>query len=476
MRVFSRKLRFSGQPAFQTKQSCASTGPVSYNESLAITDEFAGTFRLVRRLTCSGNHPGLSSKVRRAVTRLRSHVVRLTILSVCGWVSVCFVSDLSAQSNLSRGKQQAAAIEMLVTQMDTNKNGYIDPTEMKGLAKKYAERGGLNVKRSHQISKVVEVVRNKGKQPKEKAKSDTERKVPDFSSEPIERLGVPDFSPTGEERMTVAMMKRKFSPSVMSQVERTMTRNDKDKSGVLDAKEIARSRWSNPTWQESDTNKDGKLSRLELAYRYQGREEEAKKKKSTSTSASRGRTTSKTSTSSRGRLASTRNDRSSRLGRTSSTSKPSSSSSKNRRGFNSGSDAYKRYSEGLMRSYDKDKDGKLSKKELEEMRRPPKDADKNRDGFVDQSELLASVEQRSGVKSSERSKSTSKPTRGEKLRRPSSKSYNEADSIFGGKDINHDRQLQMWEFSDEWDDDVVEEFEEKDLNGDGVITEAEWKG
>ena len=167
--------------------------------------------------------------------------------------------------NRGRIRGAAAVTEMLVRQLDTNKNGYIDPSEMKGTAKKYAERGGLDMRRSQKISKVVEVVRSRGKKPKEKKKTTTERKVPGFSVEPPERLGVPDFSPSGEERMTLDMMKRKFSSSVMSQVERTMSRNDKNKTGILEPEEIARSRWSNPTWQESDTNKDKKLSRLELA-------------------------------------------------------------------------------------------------------------------------------------------------------------------------------------------------------------------
>ena len=208
---------------------------------------------------------------------MTTQTIRCLILTTA-CLSISLVTDtLQAQRNSARKSKQAAAIELAIRQMDNNKNGYIDPQEMKGVARTYSERSGLDLKRSQQISKVVTAVRNKGRKPKDKGDK-TDRKVPGFAIDPPERLGVPDFSPSGEERMTVDMMKRKFTASVMSQVERTMTRNDKNKSGLLETDEIAKSRWSNPTWQESDTNKDNKLSRLELAYRYQKREEDAKSK------------------------------------------------------------------------------------------------------------------------------------------------------------------------------------------------------
>ena len=56
-----------------------------------------------------------------------------------------------------------------------------------------------------------------------------------------------------------------------------------------------------------------------------------------------------------------------------------------------GQDAYERYAEGLLKTYDKNKDGYLNKSEIEEMRRPPKNADKNRDGRVSREELIESL-------------------------------------------------------------------------------------
>ena len=119
---------------------------------------------------------------------------------------------------------------------------------------------------------------------------------------------------------------------------------------------------------------------------------------------------------------------------------------------------------------------------MSEMRRPVKDADTNKDGFVDQNELVASVTKRSGgggespPQTASKSNSSSRSKALDSKRRKKQKSYNSADTIFGGKDTNNDGQLQMVEFSDEWDEGKVEEFKEKDRNGDGVITEKEWHG
>ena len=253
---------------------------------------------------------------------------------------------------------------------------------------------------------------------------------------------------------------------------RKMTRIgwDRDKNGLIDPVEQARTRWTNPSASESDTNKDKNLSRLELAYRYKKREDDALKR-------SRAKTAARSKVVKPGsKLVSTTNNRyrssTSRTRRSPSSSRSTNSSRSSKKGFNSGNDAYRRYAEGLLKNYDKDKDGRLSKKELEEMRRPPKNADTNKDGYVDKSELVASVTRKSGSTGS--SSASSKVL--DNKRRSSNKSYNDKDSIFGGKDLNNDRQLQMKEFAEDWTDELVEEFKEKDLNGDGVITESEWNG
>ena len=388
-------------------------------------------------------------------------------------------SQVSAQ-----GKRGSSGIDVttILRSFDANKNGYLDTSEMSGRTKDFVRRAGMDPNRAQSIEGIARVLREKGKKGTDKNKkasgkdSKAERKVPGFGVE-IERFGVADFSPSGEERMSDAAMRKKFGDSVMAQVDRTMSRYDKDKNGLIDPTEQKRTRWTNPSASESDTNKDTNLSRLELAYRYKQREDDTLKRNNIT----KKNTVAKkpTSTSRTKQLSSSKNYSSTgrQRGRSNLVGSPSrataSTSSRGKPGFNTGNDAYIRYAEGLLKNYDKNKDKKLSKKEMEEMRRPPKNADTNKDGFVDKNELIASV---NGGAST--SKNTASNSRGSRVldskRRESTKNYNKADSIFGGKDENDDKQLQMKEFSDKWDEEKIAEFNAKDLNGDGVITAEEW--
>ncbi len=412
----------------------------------------------------------------------RFHLVLLAALAiVVGFGS----SRLEAQPGRrsSRNRNNSFDAKAFLQRLDLNRNKYLDPTESRGQTQQLLQKFGLDPNRSHKIDTIVDLINNKGKNSDQADSKDANRKVPGFGVD-SELVGIPDFSPTGEERMSLAAMRTRFGDNVMAQVDRTMRRYDADKSGILEPAEVQRARWRNPSAAESDTNQDGNLSRLELCYRYYEREQAAINRKSSpgarSTNNSRGSTVARNrSSTSAGRGGqSTANRRSGSYSRRAN----SSAANSKRKAFNSGNDAYDRYAEGLLKNYDKDKDRKLSKAELKEMRRPPENADRNRDGFVDKDELVASIMRKSGVSpdqtaSSSGARSPGKSgSRADRLRRPANASYNQADSIFGGKDLNNDRQLQMAEFTDDWDEEAVSEFEEKDANDDGVITEKEWQG
>lgn len=392
-----------------------------------------------------------------------------------------FSSPVFAQVGSRSKSKSPFGIGTILERFDINKNGKLDPSEMKGRTKDIVKKAGLNPNQSHAIQTIAQKLENMDAKKKtdEKNKkaagggSESARKVPGFGVE-VEKFGVADFSPSGEERMTVAAMKRKFGDSIMKQVERAISRYDKDKNGLIDRSEQKRSRWTNPSAEDSDTNSDGNLSRLELAYRYKKREDDAMKQRARKSSApsstvsrnssSRKPTTGRTSSSS------SRYSRSNRGRSTSSTT----TASKTKKPFNSGSDAYRRYAEGLLKNYDKNKDNKLSKSELSEMRRPPENADKNKDGFVDRNELIASVDRRSASRTSGSDKNQKAPT-ADRLKRDSRKSYSKSDSVFGSKDANNDGQLQMHEYEKNWTAEKIAEFKDKDLNNDGVITADEWK-
>lgn len=428
------------------------------------------------------------------------HVVLLLCL-IAVTSSVLLVEEATAQrrSGSSRGSFD---VGMILKTIDTNKNGIMEPSEMAGRTKEFVRRAGLDPNRAHAISTITQKLNEKKNAKDTKAKTTNgsgtvERNVPGFGID-REAPFVPDFSPSGEERMSLAAMKRKFSASVMSQVERTFTRYDKDKNGLIDGTEQTRTRWTNPSASESDTNSDGSLSMLEMAYRYKNREDEALNKggKPRTSSVNRSSRSPKSAqeatekykyvsgrSSRSSSTKSSRTSRSTRSGRGNPIRSESSSARLAKSGFSSGNDAYRRYADGLIKNYDKDGDKRLSKEEVKEMRRPLKNADTNKDGYIDKNEMVASVTRRSGgdskadtskeAKSSSKSRSKSKVL--DSKRRSASKAYNSGDSIFGGKDINSDRQLQMYEFASDWDDKTVDEFKTKDLNDDGVITEEEWK-
>ena len=78
-------------------------------------------------------------------------------------------------------------------------------------------------------------------------------------------------------------------------------------------------------------------------------------------------------------------------------------------------DAYQRYADGLLRNYDRNKDGVLSGSELNEMRRPPKNADTNKDGNVSREELVSAImNPRRSVKTSQNSTAERSERRSEK--------------------------------------------------------------
>ena len=152
--------------------------------------------------------------------------------------------------------------------------------------------------------------------------------------------------------------------------------------------------------------------------------------------------------------------------------------------------ADQRESEERMRRYDRNRDGFLTKDELSSrFAGNPMDFDRNRDGKLSVSELAVRyARRREGEEEAKRSKSTESRSRGreKKVEAPDvfdgRKSYRATagrslpeglPGEFTDKDGNGDGQVTMAEFAKEWNDDVVAEFFDSDFNGDGVITADE---
>ena len=187
------------------------------------------------------------------------------------------------------GSAQDFDLAAYLKRKDVNSDGKLQPTEMSNNTRSYLSKNGFNPEKSVSISKVLSKV-NKDQSDKEKAdrKMNRDRKVPGFGVEREEsESGVAGFGVTSGETKGSTAKKVTYSESVNRQVNSTLGRYDRNKDGSLDKEEIGRGRWGSPTPQESDTNKDGRLSRSELSNRYASRESAYQRSSSSRGSSSR---------------------------------------------------------------------------------------------------------------------------------------------------------------------------------------------
>ncbi len=411
--------------------------------------------------------------------------------------------ELHAQERRERrggreGRSRFDPVEY-VKGLDKNRNGMLEPSEVSGRTAGWLQRMGFDTEESNSVEKVLSRMdderRNRTSQREESSSSSVSAlKVPGFGASDS-GSAVPAFGLSSVTPLTTS-----FSEDVERQVEESLVRYDSNKNGMLDRDEIKKGRWGNPRPEESDTNGDGKLSRIELANRYYAREQyrresesrssgddarrndvnrrdDGRRRSSPSASSSRTFTPSGSRSSSSGRSGSRYSS-----GNSSTVSRSSSSSSGSRSSSSSDSrEKYAKYAASLIKNYDKDEDGKLSKEEVKKMRRPPIGADADSDGVITKDELIDSLTNNTKAtvsggsskdsKTEPASKSDSKEPSGSGSR---SKSSIRSSGSFSDLDSNADNRVEMHEFSKDWDDEKVAEFYEKDKNGDGVITLREW--
>jgi Ca2+-binding EF-hand superfamily protein len=264
-------------------------------------------------------------------------------------------------------------------------------------------------------------------------------------------------SPSGRAGSIISL-EAKYDQVVIDYVNGDLLRRlDKNGDGSLDSIEWKANTWSKPP-EDSDLNKDGKLSREELCIRI---------------SKSRGIPV-------KGEAATT-------------TSSVSSSPS----GGSSGgsSEQYRKYAEGLLKTFDKSKDGMLQRDEWKEMKAEHQGADSNGDGTITQEELTARITSySSGSGSYAASAGTSNPggslsygkkPRGgaDKTASTEKKSYRFLTPTerlpkgmpdwFVKNDADGDGQIMMAEYAASFTESIAAEFAKYDLDGDGIITPNE---
>lgn len=137
-------------------------------------------------------------------------------------------------------------------------------------------------------------------------------------------------------------------------------------------------------------------------------------------------------------------------------------------------DRYKGFADGIIKRYDRNGNGKLEKDEWGEMRGDPKASDGNGDGVITKDELAAGLAKRfSGGGDGKSESSDSEEPKSYRFLTALERLPDKLPGWFSASDKNADGQVAMAEYSDFYDDRKAQEFEDFDLNNDGVITPNE---
>lgn len=129
------------------------------------------------------------------------------------------------------------------------------------------------------------------------------------------------------------------------------------------------------------------------------------------------------------------------------------------------------YVNGVFDKFDVDKNGVLEGDEIREARMPPT-ADANSDGKLTRDELVKAFPAKS-LSTSSGSSHTGR--RSYRFASAHDRLSGSAKSWIVSRDKNGDGQVAMHEFSSTWSESKIREFQKYDLNGDGIITAAEYE-
>lgn len=360
----------------------------------------------------------------------------------------------------------------MLRRADKNGDGKVEPNEIderfRGFTNRILERYDMDPKKTVVLTTLKKKFEEK-RDGVEKKKTDEDLTVtfgiPGFDEFEEEAPMVPDFYLSEDSALLQSgSLESRYERSILSQVERTLQLNDKNKDGVIDGNEIRQGRWQRPA-SESDLNKDGKLTKVELAERYvkdangRGRIEKGKKSSTSSSSRSSSKKDEKKRSSSK-----------SSFGRSSSRSSGSSS-----RSSSSQDDKITSYAKTMIKKYDKNGDGKLDSSESTGVRSLPRNADKDGDKIISLDEMIVAYGGK--VRSSSSSSSSRKKSSANNryLISNGADRSEAADSDFQKLDKNLDGLVQMHEFAKSWTDELASAFAKLDANNDGQVTVAEWE-
>ena len=324
-----------------------------------------------------------------------------------------------------------AGLRESLERLDRNNDGVIDPDEITPLARPYFEqlsRSGsrrvrLDLDRPNEISKLQEIARQYHAV-RNGVTDDTRVRVGRTGENTLLPIGPQDDQPLVPE-FGLAEVKFPYTQDDLDFADRTMRSHDENDDGYIDRDESTRHKWTHRNPFADDLNQDDRLSRLELAQRY-----------------ARRRLLDRWSHEFRKKDWRTRGQN-------------ESSRDRDRRGDDSrwwregGSDYW--LTASLLGRFDSNKNGRLEKQEAAGLEIATDRIDTDRDGDLTREELFAFIKQ-------------------QQIEAGGSEDLPE---WFYELDVNRDRQIAMHEFTTEWTDEKLAEFEKLDASGDGLLTAAE---
>jgi len=180
----------------------------------------------------------------------------------------------------------------MIDRLDANKNGQVDPDEMQGRSRFFLEAiardNKLDLSQPIPTAKLRDLMQARfqqggggggnrgpsGQGTSTATPASAKPAVADkmaFGIDTSKQPKVPGFG-TDLSADSWDVIKAKYDQRVVERVEEMLKRMDKNQDGILDAEEIKSGQWRGDP-KESDTNKDGKLTRSELAERQRLRDQ-----------------------------------------------------------------------------------------------------------------------------------------------------------------------------------------------------------
>lgn len=397
-----------------------------------------------------------------------SNYVRL-ILGAMAVIS--FTACLPTQAN-----GQIPNLERFLKTADSDHDGILEPNEIPRPIKRELKKKGHSFNSRMKISDILNLV-SKKKKPGTTKKPDTtkpvELKIPKFGVEASEKTGVQAFGKTTE---TI-----QYSEEITEKAQQVLEKYDRNKNNFLEEDEISSRRtWGAVGPYTHDKNGDRRLSLAELQARYQERhtmrENNNKNYENYENRSWRRRGDGggrRGGMMVNGRQVFPENDQ--EIDELARDSKRKRNNSRTLSSSRSRTSDYESYVENYISGKDQNNNGVLDGDELSKVRSRAK-YDTNKDGKIERQEMLDAISGASGRSnySSDSYSSNSKISRFDRNRSSESRSGGKISSSFKKLDVNEDRLIQMNEFSKKWTKKQLDKFNDKDANGDGVISPDEW--